>query len=373
MRGSPQNAILLCCAAGKPADDAVFLDSIQRVESWDQLIGAAEYHGLVPLLAAGVLSGRTDHVPPEVWQRLRAAQIDASMREMYHSTKLGAVLGILQRAGVSVVPLKGPRLGELLYVEPGTRPSSDLDLLVHERDVDKVLQVLQVEGYQLREYLAHLPASKLVNWATEVSLYPSAGIPLDLHWRLAPRDYPFQLSVDLLWQSSAEGLMLYLCVHGTKHQWMRLIWLSDIARLVQMGLNWERLQALAAETRCERPLRLGLLLAHDLLGSDLPEEVLEECRAEPIVVELAQDLVERLSDAVPGDPQGWETTIFTVRLAERWWDKVRHFAALLRAPTEAELRMIQLPPALFPLYYPIRAVRLAGRSMLRRFGSLSTL
>ena len=38
---------------------------------------------------------------------------------------------------------------------------------------------------------------------------------------------------------------------------------------------------------------------------------------------------------------------------------MRHLAALLRAPTDEELRLLSLPEKLFFFYYPLRAARLA--------------
>ena len=56
---------------------------------------------------------------------------------------------------------------------------------------------------------------------------------------------------------------------------------------------------------------------------------------------------------------------------------MRHYAGMLRAPTDEELKLVALPERLFFLYYPLRAVRLAlkyGARLARplraaRFGS----
>jgi hypothetical protein len=61
----------------------------------------------------------------------------------------------------------------------------------------------------------------------------------------------------------------------------------------------------------------------------------------------------------PAEPESLEITTFNARLAERTWKKVRHYAALLKAPTEVELELLPLPERLFFLYYPLRAARLA--------------
>ena len=72
---------------------------------------------------------------------------------------------------------------------------------------------------------------------------------------------------------------------------------------------------------------------------------------------------------LPVEPQSWELTSFNAQMAERTTDKVRHYAAVLKAPTERELELLSLPRALFLLYYPLRAARLAfkyGSRLIRR-------
>jgi len=124
--------------------------------------------------------------------------------------------------------------------------------------------------------------------------------------------------------------------------------------------------ALAAETRCERPVLLGLLLAHDLLNTPVPDDLLERARGMPVVVSHAREAAERLCRDEPSEPESAQLTAFNATLAERPWQKARHYAARLKAPTEAELEWIALPWQLFFLYYPLRAVRLIWKYLARR-------
>ncbi len=82
--------------------------------------------------------------------------------------------------------------------------------------------------------------------------------------------------------------MLFLCVHGAKHMWSRLMWLGDVGRLAQAGVDWTAVMKLASETRCERPVLLGLLLANDLLDAPVPEDILERARGERVVTAHAR-------------------------------------------------------------------------------------
>jgi hypothetical protein len=130
-------------------------------------------------------------------------------------------------------------------------------------------------------------------------------------------------------------------------------------------LAWDVVLQLAEEAGCMRPLLLGLSLAHGLLEAPVPESILQRARAEQAVQARARQVTLRLMRTPPSEPHSWELTVFNARMAERSWDKVRHLAALLKAPTDQELERLLLPERLFFLYYPLRVARLARKYAAR--------
>lgn len=117
-----------------------------------------------------------------------------------------------------------------------------------------------------------------------------------------------------------------------------------------------------------RPLLLGLLLAHELAEAAVPEAILQQAGEVDAVRRLAHQVVSRLNRIPPVEPDGVELTTFNVRMAETKWKKVRHYAGMLRAPTDEELKLVALPERLFFLYYPLRGVRLALKYGARLVG-----
>lgn len=148
-----------------------------------------------------------------------------------------------------------------------------------------------------------------------------------------------------------EDLLLILCVHGAKHYWARLNWICDIAELIRghQGIHWERVMEQAVRLRSERILFLGLLLAGNLLGAALPENILQR-------------------DA------------FSLRMREWLWDRVRYLLHRLPeylytvvTPNTRDQAMLVLPLSLSFLYYLLRPSRLLRdygwawrKSLLRR-------
>jgi hypothetical protein len=263
-------------------------------------------------------------------------------------------------------------MAESFYPDPALRPSSDLDFLVRSQDVAGALRVLAQEGYALGANMQRLPLRVLLRLNCELIFHHERMAHVDLKWETGPAHYPFRIAPEMLWRSlgrtrmagrevpclSPEALLLFLCVHGTKHMWSRLQWLGDVARLVRKQLAWDVVLQLAEEAGCMRPLLLGLSLAHELLEAPVPEDILQRARAAQAVQARARQVVLRLMCTPPSEPHSWELTVFNARMAERTWDKLRHTAALLKAPTDQELEWFLLPQWLFFLYYPLRAARL---------------
>ena len=348
--------------------------------AWDALADAADYHGLAPILYRTVNSACPELVPENVAGRLRNCYRDSAKRNLILTARLLALLDAFEAAGIAVVPLKGPVLAESLYSDPVLRPFSDLDLLVRRQDVPAAVRLLTGEGYSLGAHLARLPLPTLLSLHCELLFRQEYMPQVDLQWETALPDYPFRFDVEILWRSltrtsiagrevlslSPESQFLFLCVHGTKHMWSRLQWLGDVARLTCAQPDWVRIFDLATEAGCVRPLLLGLLLAHEVLAAPVPEAILERARAAPAVQSAARQVIVRLNRIVPSEPESMEITAFNARLAERTWQKVRHYAALLRSPTEAELELVLLPEKLFFLYYPLRAARMALKYIAKK-------
>jgi hypothetical protein len=370
---SPEVEVLFRCACADPVDlDRVGV-LIQEKLKWDALAEAAEYHGLAPILYSAANRSCPELVPETVVRHLRNCYRDSAKRNLIFTAKLLALLDAFEAEGIAVVPLKGAALAESLYSDPVSRPFSDLDLLVRKQDVPAALRVLTRAGYRLGAHLARLPMQTLLSLQFEVLLRQEQTAPVDLQWEIGRADYPFCFDMEILWRSlgrsqiagrevpslSPEGLLLFLCVHGAKHVWSRLQWLGDVARLARAQPDWTGTLELATGAGCERPLLLGLLLAHKLLDASVPEAILGRARRAEPVQRLARQVVLRLNRIPPAEPESLEITTFNARLAERTWKKVRHYAALLKAPTEVELELLPLPERLFFLYYPLRAARLA--------------
>jgi hypothetical protein len=203
-------------------------------------------------------------------------------------------------------------------------------------------------------------------------------VTVELHDRLLNRSLSFRLSADRFWRAavrrplgpthvyelSPAHRLLYLCAHGTKHHWSRLLWVMDVAQVVRRHaeLDWDALLEEARRIGSLRVLLLGLRLTQNWLDTDLPEAVTAAIAADPMI----DALVDEIETVWFGTDKGiyreadWQTFWFTVRTRQRLRDNrstILHYLRLAVTPTEND-RAFAGPTAPAPLLYLVRPVRL---------------
>jgi hypothetical protein len=119
--------------------------------------------------------------------------------------------------------------------------------------------------------------------------------------------------------------------------------------------------------KLERILLLGLSLAKELTGIDLPEMIVREIDADHGIKELASRAFAKLFRNTSTSDEFFESHLFTLMLREHWQDKVRYCLDLGLTPTFEDWQSVSLPEFLYPLYYLVRPLRLAVKHGPRLF------
>src|SRR5260370_1183747 len=90
---------------------------------------------------------------------------------------------------------------------------------------------------------------------------------------------------------SSEDLFLTLSAHAAKHVWARLVWLCDIARIMNLpDLNWSWIGSQANGLGLVRIVGVSMLLANRLLGAAIPGAALESLPEDPVATALAHEI-----------------------------------------------------------------------------------
>ncbi len=371
--------ILACCGNQSGGGASARIRQILRHGvDWERLISLAHHHGLVPPLYRR-LSTEMDATHSPGLEVLRRKDESNTHRALWLTVELLHICRHLQARGLEVLPYKGPVLAEALYGNVALRQFSDLDLLIRSEDLPRIKVALAELGYAPGLRLAQAAERDYLKSGYEYTFDGARGRNLlEIKWQVLPRFYAIGFDVGDFFHRAVvitiEGqklrtlcdqfLMLVLCVHAAKHCWRQISWLSDIVQLARSrALDWVALRSEAERLGIVRIVTLTFMLAHELLGAELPAQFGAEKDAIP--ENLTQRILGLILSEEEFDPETIAYFRLMTELRERRRDRVSFCWRLLVTPGAGEWSAVQLPRPLFPLYRAVRVFRLAGR-LIRR-------
>ncbi len=385
---APEMQVVLCCAR-LHMDEAMIdqlLQLLQQPLDWDRIIDSALTHRVTPLLYQNLNTHAVDQMPADVLADLHQVFHDNQLDNLALTQELLKLCKLLTEHQIATIPFKGPLLATTVYQNLALRTFSDLDILVHPSQLLEARELLLAHGYQ--SFMQHVyvlnslrQEKRLIRVLGECPLQHSANLfCIDLHQRLVAGEF-YNLSgtftqvwyrletVSLLGTPvpnlHPEDLLLYLCIHGAKDRWQRLSWVCDVAELVrqQTELDWASLLQQAQWSGTEQMLLLGLVLARDLLGLELPDAIAAAIETNFRKQQLADQVRLQLTqkdDIANLNVNLWQRFRFSFQLLERFDDRCRcsfRLIANLLRPTPADREFYSLPGWLHLFYPVVRLVR----------------
>jgi len=373
----PEHELLLCCARTRV--DAATAGRLKELAAapldWEYLLKLARRHSLLPLLYWQLNAHAHASVPPARMKELKQRFFDNAAHNLLMTGELLRVVRRLEGAGVPALAYKGPALAVAAYGDLSLRRFVDLDVLVPKQDVLRSKRLLAEDGYRPRPELDPARESILLRAQHCLGLAKEAGrMMLELHWQAAASRFAAATGAEEFLEGAEtvslgggevrapapENLLNALCVHGSKHFWERLAWVCDVAELIRARprLDWPGVVRRAEEAGTERMLYLGLRLAAELLGAELPEDVRRRAWSDLSVGALVREVAARNFEGCEHVPVGLLGGIsFNLRARRRLREKVGYFRFIF-APTDGDLARLRLPPQLSFVYYVVRPFRL---------------
>ena len=341
---------------------------------WDYLRAQADRHNVLPLVHHH-LSALSPGLPSGVIELIRSDVRRNAELSIFLTGELVKLMDLLQANNIAAVPFKGPTLALGAYGDIGLRQFADLDILIHEHDFQRVKKLLSESGYTPTPELTAAQESALRRFDCAYNFGDGKRLLIDVHWKFAAPYFSYQFALDRVWERlrevtisgrqiqvlAAEDLLLVLCLHGATHFWERLGWVADVAAVVstERELNWRQVIANAAALGNTRVLLLGLSLAHELLGAQLPNEVLKQIEADAAIEKLTARAKERLFDETPRQLGLVEEFRIQLDLRENTRDKLSAGFRLAATPRGYDWMALPLPKSLGALHYLWRPLRLA--------------
>jgi len=267
---------------------------IQRFINSERLIRLAEIHKV----AYQLMVFARQH--PDLFNGEQIEYLDnhcrqAALRSLTQLHELKQIAKQFRGKGIPFAVIKGPQLARMLYGREAMKESVDIDImLVNQRDLKDAHDVLTGLGYTrstLNHYKTSIGGRIFLIAKREVQyISPVSQCIIDLHVRPGANTYLtaglFRDFFTGLTEVDLEGTMIpvlpqekylvYLCYHGSLHQFSRLAWLLDIRAFLQLkkdALDYIKLLEIAQRLRAERAVFLAMHLLRDYFGDKMPESL----------------------------------------------------------------------------------------------------
>jgi hypothetical protein len=363
---NPQDPVLDCSLRTAEAA-ALLITSLRGVAfavpehvDWETLLDLAQNHGVLLLVLQSLLENGVE-VPNFFTSAARQCRASSERR----ATELEALLDGLAQQRIDVLPFKGPSMSLALYNDAALRSSNDLDLLVRDEDFPRAEAFLLGEGF----FALGLRGEK-------DRRFRRRDLPVELHFELA---FPRFLTVDVrrIWgrsrpgdfrgkpvsMMSKEDLVLYLCFHGLKHGFSRLIWITDVARALRgwPDRDYESLLLYARRQGLQPWLFIGCEVVRAMFPKQLPEAMGEVIALRPKAAQRARRAVARLfSEDLEGSVNDWRQVYLRAETSarQRWRHRQTYFA-----PTMVDYQWAhrhRIKPELMVVLRPFRLLEKYG-------------
>jgi hypothetical protein len=284
--------------------DAVLFTGERSTSSWEKWAQSIDLddvdtasHRLLPLLYKNLTAQGVEH---EDMGRYKGVYKRTWYRNRLLLHKAEAVVDLLGRHGIETMLLKGIAQINAYYPDPATRSMNDIDILVPEAEVHRVIELIQENGWGT----GLSTAVSRIQFTHSVLFRDADHYEFDLHWHMMEEccqpeaensvwehALPIQLGASQTRIPGHTDQLIHTLVHGLRWAPISPIrWVADSVILMRsVEVDWDRLVERAQFCQVVVPVRLGLRYLAQRFDSPVPQDVLE--RLDGIAVER-QQLVE---------------------------------------------------------------------------------
>jgi len=376
--------IIDCCRTALPPPVSERITSaLDGPIDWKFALNVAQRNAVLPLFGRSLTRGFSGQLPEDIRSVLEREEVRHLHHNLFQTRKLIELVKFFNANDITVLPFKGPTLAIEAYGDPVYRKFSDLDVLVQPKQFRKAVKLLTENGWKPMTSVSWLTER---NWniSRKKDIYfvdPEGRVNLELHWKLSGSHFGLPKEINTLWERlgsidlagtrvSALGtndLLIYLCLHGSRHSWERFGWICDIHQLIlsKGSIDWEQLHIDSAKLGCEKVVALSLRLILDFFGFEVPDENWQKALSDPIFGEMSREIKARLFAQETTSVQIGDRYLNHLKLKERSFDRFKlhyhylsWYSRIILTPNEVDRNALALPRMLDPLYYITRPVRL---------------
>jgi hypothetical protein len=360
---------------GRKKSDFLCQESFEGID-WQFLQDLAFYHKVVPFFYHNLSSSLRRHYPADLLMEMKVFCLQNSARNLAHLSTLIAIQKLFEENGIMFLVFKGPPLAADVFGGISLRTFGDLDILVSRHNLRKSIHLLQDAGFNTDINLNIEQYEKLLATFHHAVMIKGSAV-IELHWELSGRYFSkpveFESVAERIEVVNVEGidvptlgqedLLVYLCIHGCRHYWAQLDSVCCVNELVRnkQDLDWDLVLSLAQQQGAIKMLFMGLVLAQQLLGLELPGKILSELERFRRLDDVSRWVILRMScrtRTTRAEPGYVQSVKYHYAILDRFGDTLRYILRPLLTPTHSDWLWVRVPAFMSPVYYLLRPVRL---------------
>jgi hypothetical protein len=283
---------------------------------------------------------------------------------------------LLEENDIKAIAFKGPTLAQLAYGDITLRQYVDLDILVDEKDLYYSAMILKSINIEADLSLEFLKNDILIKVGSDFSLFHKYNnIHLELHWNLFrellnEKRKKFissnQLSIDINGKRintlDYDYLLIYLCVHGSKHLWERIEWIMDLDKLIRKGnFDWNLMINISKELKVYNMFLLGICLTDELFNTKIPLSIKNEYKINNKINKLKIKILNLIDSQIMHQEKEEKIMILKFRIIMQMFDSkkesIKYMLSVIFKPTHYDVYFINISKPFSFLYYLVRPIR----------------
>ena len=374
--------IIECCKTSP--DFGLIEEKVSQVQNWDEFITLVYSHGVFPLVYK-ILKNYDDKIPFEKLSFMKQTYMDLVKENMLMTSELIKVSKLLEENGIKSIAFKGPTLSQLAYGDIISRQYVDLDVLIEEKDLLKTAKILEKESYVPLKPIELLENKKYIESDNDYSFMTSNDVHIELHWKLFREKIAKHMDMKSYYSNkskvkinnenintlSLEIMIVYLCLHGSKHLWERIEWILDIDKLISSQnkeIDWNIVLDIAEEMNCKISLFLGLNLSKLFFDTKFNEKI-SGLLINKLTIKLTDEILvftNKLFLLEEDYKKYQDVNLFQLKLIQSKKDKMKHFISVYFSITKNDYLAFPLPNYLNFVYYFIKPFRVFYKVVFKK-------
>lgn len=272
---------------------------------WPEILRVARKERVAELLYFNLKPYAQD-IPVWIMKTLKRQYLFNLKRNLVLFHLLNPLLKTVSDFKIKAVLVKGGRLAESVYQNPGLRTFWDLDFFVASSHHKKMLSALKKSGCEFPNKTGFNPDAVGENDmnSTFRPVFRKGILEIEIHHSLPGLHLPL-MHEEELWNDtgelniegaparvlSLEYELCALCLHAQQHSYSLLMWMVDIAEIASLShLNWNRVLEICRKEKISESVFYTLNLVNALWKGTVPEPALNRFLVSRPVIKMMQKM-----------------------------------------------------------------------------------